>query len=82
MMHHRHLKQYVLNLIVDDIIDGNMGSDQLEEEERVRLIEPLVDLFSRVDTGNTGEILREDLMVGCIPPAYVLWSCWLPGSHR
>eukprot|EP00192_Tetraselmis_astigmatica_P024585 CAMPEP_0117687858 /NCGR_PEP_ID=MMETSP0804-20121206/23414_1 /TAXON_ID=1074897 /ORGANISM="Tetraselmis astigmatica, Strain CCMP880" /LENGTH=545 /DNA_ID=CAMNT_0005500059 /DNA_START=334 /DNA_END=1971 /DNA_ORIENTATION=- len=58
------LKQHVLNLIADDIIEGNigLGGEELLLQERRGQLEPLLDLFERVDGGQSGEVVVEDLV--------------------
>jgi hypothetical protein len=57
-----HFRQYVLNLIADNIIFG-AGGDLLSRNEKTSQLNPLVRMFQRLDKDDSGELDSGDLLV-------------------
>uniref|UniRef100_A0A7S1X9N0 Calcium-dependent protein kinase n=1 Tax=Tetraselmis chuii TaxID=63592 RepID=A0A7S1X9N0_9CHLO len=64
-----HLKQYVLNMITEDI----MGSTEvMGMEETAEMITPLRDMFARLDKDGSGDVSVDELVAGLIEQGYSL----------
>jgi hypothetical protein len=79
-----HLKQYVLNMITEDI----MGSTEvMGMEETAEMITPLRDMFARLDKDGSGDVSVDELVVRalsvsftfCIAKLMVFRECYLRG---
>lgn len=57
-----HLRQHVLNIVADNLICGR-GGKLLTEEEKATHIQPLVDLYHRLDKSDSGELYSADFLV-------------------
>lgn len=57
----RSLKQYVLNMIAEDLMSGN---DVMTAAESSTFFEPLREMFLSVDTDSSGDVSVQELVVG------------------
>jgi len=64
-----HLKQYVLNMITEDIMNS---TDVIGQEESQEMIGPLRDMFSQLDEDGSGDVSVEELVAGLMAQGYSL----------
>lgn len=69
-----HLKQYVLNMITEDIMNS---TDVIGQEESQEMIGPLRDMFSQLDEDGSGDVSVEELVVRSQPPSGKWRTPWL-----
>mmetsp|Transcript_31145 Transcript_31145/g.78689 ORF Transcript_31145/g.78689 Transcript_31145/m.78689 type:complete len:607 (-) Transcript_31145:334-2154(-) len=56
-----HLRQHVLNSIADNLIFG-LGNNLLTEDEKAVHLQPLVDIYHRLDESHSGELVSSDFL--------------------
>merc|ERR1712170_210048 len=64
-----HLKQFVLNMIAEDLMQGN---DVITSDESSAFFEPLRDMFETVDTDASGDVSVDELVEGLFKQGYSL----------